>query len=305
MRVGGLLLIAATTGSLLVSAALGAPAPPTGAIVFASAPGSAIAAPSEIAYTSVVGGPVVDLTHAGRRGMVAAEPRWSPDGSRIVFVMAPRRYLNAYAGDGNIYVMSANGTDLHKLTRGLDASAPAWSPDGSRIVFIEGQGQALVVMHADGSHRHVVAQARGYYESPAWSPDGRLIAYESGSDWHSKAIFTIRANGSGERRLTRRSDSIGDPAWSPDGSRIAYSSGNRIWIMTASGASARPVTTCRPASCVFDFAPGWSPSGRELVFVRQEDGGAARHLYVLKLATHRLRPLAPAVRWAGSPDWRP
>jgi hypothetical protein len=40
------------------------------------------------------------------------------------------------------------------------------------------------------------------------------------------------------------------------------------------------------------------------VFVRQEDGGAATRLYVVKLATGALRPITPGVRWASSPDWR-
>jgi hypothetical protein len=129
--------------------------------------------------------------------MVAAEPRWSADGSRIVFVMSPRGHLTRYAGDGDIYVMNADGTNIRRLTNGLDASSPAWSPDGSRIVFVKGQGQELVVMSADGSDQDVIAQARGYYEGPAWSPDGQAIAYQSspGRDKDVTALFTIRPNG--------------------------------------------------------------------------------------------------------------
>jgi TolB protein len=236
---------------------------------------------------------------------VAAEPRWSPDGSRIAFLMSPRGHLTRYAGDGDICVMNANGTDIRRLTDGLDASSPAWSPDGSRIVFVKGQGQALVVMSARGSDQHVIARARGYYEWPAWSPDGHAIAYQSHPDRGSDitAIFRIQPDGTGDRQLTPRSASGGFPAWSRSGSRIAYSASERIWVMNSNGTKAHGVTDCR-LPCVDDFAPAWSPDGSELVFVRQEDGGGARRLYVLELSTRAVRALTPGIRWASSPDWR-
>jgi Tol biopolymer transport system component len=100
---------------------------------------------------------------------------------------------------------------------GMVAAEPRVSPDGSRIVFVEDQGRELVVMRADGSHQHVIARARGYYEEPARSPDGRAIAFQShaGRDKKTTAIVTIRPDGAGERRLTSRSGSAGFPAWSP------------------------------------------------------------------------------------------
>jgi Tol biopolymer transport system component len=273
--------------------------------VFDEAASDSLDARIEIAYAPARGGAVVPLTSASKRGTVAAEPRWSPDGSRIAFVMSPRGHLTRYAGDGDIYVMNADGTHIRRLTDGLDASSPAWSPDGSRIAFIEGQGQALAIMRSDGSDQHVIAQRRGYYESPAWSSDGRLIAYDSGPDWSTHAIFAIRPNGTGEHQLTPHSGSIGGPAWSPDGSRIAYSARDQLWLMNADGSGARRLTHCHLPACVSDFAPAWSPSGKDLVFVQQEDGGGARRLYILNLATDAVRRLTPNVRWAGSPDWRP
>jgi TolB protein len=219
--------------------------------------------------------------------------------------MSPRGHLTRYAGDGDIYVMNADGSGLRQLTRGLYASSPAWSPDGSRITFVKDQGQELVVMDADGSSQHVIARARGYYQVPDWSPDGRTIAYQSTPNHNIDitAIFTIRPDGTGERQLTPASAHAGFPAWSPDGSQMAYAARDQLWVMNADGSNPRRLTDCR-LPCVFDYAPTWSPDGSALVFVQQEDGGAARRLYVLELAGDAVRPLTPGIRWAESPDWR-
>jgi TolB protein len=280
--------------------------PPAHVIVFARAASDSLDSRIEIAYVPARGGAIVSLTDAGKAGMVAAEPRWSPNGSRIAFVMSPLGHLTRYAGDGDIYVMNSDGTGIRQLTHGLDASSPAWSPEGSRIAYVQDQGQELVVMRADGSGQHVIARARGYYESPAWSPDGRTIAYQSSPTGNIDltAVFTIRPDGTHERQLTSVSASAGFPAWSPDGTRIAYSAGDQLWIMNSDGTGARRLTNCR-LPCVFDFAPAWSPNGSKLVFVQQENGGAARRLYILELATGAVSPLTPSIQWAASPDWRP
>ncbi len=311
--VGITALLVAGAGIALAVISLGrssspsaSPTPPPDAIVFEKAASDSLDAPIEIAYVSARGGAVVPLTVALKAGMVAAEPRWSPDGSRIAFVMSPRGHLTRYAGDGDIYVMNADGSDIRRLTQGLNASSPAWSPHGSRIAFVRNQGQELVVMRADGTDQKVTARARGYYQGPAWSPDGRVIAYQSspGRDKEITAIFTIRPDGTDERQLTPASASAGGPAWSPDGSRIAYSARDQVWIMNSDGSDARRLTNCQ-LPCVSDFASAWSPNGSELVIVQQENGGAARRLYILELATGAVRPLTPGIRWAGSPDWRP
>lgn len=281
------------------------PTPPADAIVFDQASSDSLGARIEIAYVPAGGGDVVAVTTAGKAGMVAAEPRWSPDGSQIAFVMGRRGQLTRYAGGGDIYVINADGTGIRRLAGG-NASSPAWSPDGSRIVYVHNQGQQLVIMDADGSNQQVIAHARGYYQRPAWSPDGRSIVYQStpGVDREITAIFTIRSDGAGERQLTDGSASEGFPAWSPDGSRIAYSAGERLWIMDADGSDAHLITHCR-LPCVADFAPAWAPDGSHLVFIRQEQGGAARRLYIVELAAGAVTPLAADIRWAGSPDWRP
>lgn len=75
-------------------------------------------------------------------------PRWSPDGTQIVF---QRFASSSIASD--IYVMNADGTDVQRLTQLGTAFQPAWSPDGSKIVFGSGLGRQseIFVMSADGT----------------------------------------------------------------------------------------------------------------------------------------------------------
>ena len=77
------------------------------------------------------------------------EPRWSPDGSKILF-------MSDIGGNGvQIYTMNTDGTNLVALTNAGNNGDPAWSPDGSKIAFgsnREGGGKLdIFTMNADGS----------------------------------------------------------------------------------------------------------------------------------------------------------
>src|SRR3954466_14957011 len=88
----------------------------------------------------IAGGKATPLT----RGMALdAQPRFSPDGKRIVFV-------SDRAGAANVWIMSLDKKDTVQVTRErqLSFDSPEWTPDGKYIVV--SRNNALYMYHVDG-----------------------------------------------------------------------------------------------------------------------------------------------------------
>ena len=149
-------------------------------------------------------------------------PSYSPDGTKIVF--RGDLDLAEPSGDEELYVMDADGTNLHQLTSNGDFdSAPSWSPDGKRILFerapagtftpgVEAQEKDVYVMRADGTHVRRLTDSPGIDEGPEFSPDGTKIAFSSARDGQQE-LYVMDADGSNPRRLTDNPARDESPDW--------------------------------------------------------------------------------------------
>jgi Tol biopolymer transport system component len=207
------------------------------------------------------------LTHVGK-GHAASSPEFSPDGSRIVFII-----------DGQIWVMNANGSAQHQLTRqpGFVNQQPSWSPDGRKIVFSHCAAPFgfiefcdLDVMNADGSGMKKLLGGNWVNQLPEYSPNGRAIAFASNRGGYFCAVWVMNANGGAVRRLTNPNLEASSPDWSPDGRRILFGTNcdrprSQIWVMNANGSSPHPLTHMPPRG----DAPvaSYSPDGRKIVLL--------------------------------------
>jgi Tol biopolymer transport system component len=320
-RIGtiGMALILGVVGTLVAVRAFAPPDRskpagllPHGAISFVR--GTILAGASipdaEIYLMEPDGSGVRKLTGAAAEGKVAAEPAWSADGTRIAFVLSTPQHLGAYAGDGDIYVMNADGTGLAKLTDGLRDARPAWSPDGTRIVFVRDQGNSLVVMNADGSGATEIRphdDAFPPYEWPTWSPEGTRIAFQASpsAGVDTNGVYVTDVDGNRTARVTPGS-SDGSPAWSPDGTTLAYAGSDGIYLHDMQSGTDHRLTICgRQENCGFDFEPSWAPDGNRIVFARQDYGGSSVQIFVVNADGTGLQQLTSGPEWNAQPMWQP
>ena len=160
-------------------------------------------------------------------------PAWSPDGSRLAFVVQDDDHP-----EGSIWMANADGSDASLLSGGgaecpVGLFHPAWSPDGTKLAVVCYPGgddhESVAVMDlattsirrlADFTHPDAVNSA------PTWSPDGRTIAFEilrydpTNTFTVGSVVATVPAEGGEVQRLTSPERFMVHPDWSPDGAEL-------------------------------------------------------------------------------------
>jgi dipeptidyl aminopeptidase/acylaminoacyl peptidase len=155
-------------------------------------------------------------------------PRWSPDGSRLIFARATEK--DGKPQPPQLYLLSFVGGEPRPLTdlpRG--ASSPAWSPDGKAVAFLSGTTPEDI----DKARR----LKKG--EKPERESDVRIVTREEfrrdnagyRDDRHPSHIWTIPVPGPGDspadvplepRQLTSGPFEESEPAWMDNGEELAF-----------------------------------------------------------------------------------
>ena len=178
---------------------------------------------TRIFVRSIAGGRSIALTDD--TSQVQSHPRWSPDGSRVLFLQR-----------GGVFSVPASGgaeTPEVPLSRTSPVGSAAWSPDGKSIGYVI--EDSLFVRDPGGASRAIA----GFFEPSGcqWNPDGEYIACTSGNAV-STTIGQLFGNLSPSKIVTVRvkdglvspiTDSLSfnlSPIWSPDG-RWLYFVSNR------------------------------------------------------------------------------
>ena len=133
------------------------------------------------------------------------------------------------------------------------------------------------------------------------APAGLIVFTGSRDD--GDHLFVVGSDGTGRRQLTSGAGDDALPAWSPGRRRIAFTSTRLsgtvaqkdIFLVDRDGKELLPILQTERD----EEGPAWAPDGRSIVF----SGGS--DLYVLTLATNRVRKLAATRSSEGAPSWSP
>lgn len=158
-----------------------------------------------------------DAAIVGDNLLPARRPRWSPDGSRIL-------YQTQLAGKSQIWAVNLDVMDSTKLSDGIFFDQhPEWHPHEERIVFSSARGESgFDIWETDlpTGLSWRISNDSGDETEPAWSADGRSLVYVR--RLNDRWSLILRNHGQPERELVVSAEPLSSPSWRPDGSLITF-----------------------------------------------------------------------------------
>ncbi len=232
--------------------------------------------------------------------------QWSPDGRRLVFVVAAPDTVESTT-NYDVYLADPARQSVRRLTRNPKGdSSPSFSSGGDTLAFVATRGgdtqQTIYMLSLEGGDPWVFGSFDEAVGEVHWSPDGRYLAYTKNDTLPRRVIEQRRRKWdptvegeqlqfphlwvadlvTGERRrLTSGAFHVWNARWSPDSRSLAFlvnpthladdANLTDIAVVPAAGGPMR-----RLGSLGGDFS--WSPDSRSIAWA----AGAHRDVWIEK-----------------------
>ncbi|MEX0601379.1 MAG: peptidase S9, partial [Rhodothermales bacterium] len=261
---------------------------------------------------------------AGRRvlapdidgGEINISPSVSPDGRYVAFLSERDLFsINLFVADaetGEVITSLQNpAADRHMDALRFINSAGSWSPDGRRLAFVsfaKGDNQISIFNVENRSVRERFSvEGVSAMTNLSWSPDGSSIAF-SGLDGGISDLYVLNLETNAVRQLTDDRFADLQPDWSPDGRFVAFTTDrgpdgtdfemldyrrNRLAVYDT---ETDEIDILTPFGEALHHNPQFSPDGRSLFFISDQDG--FKDVYRLDLSsgqTYRITDLVTGV----------
>jgi Tol biopolymer transport system component len=196
--------------------------------------------------------------------VTAALPRFSPDGSQVLFTalgpeLRPQLRVVPAAGGSSRAVLSAD----------QNQSEAVWSTDGRSLAFSAftdrpERPMTIKLLDLETGHVSTVPGSEGL-NSPRWSPDGRFLAALSADA--ARLMLYDFASGQWRVLLSLRPAEVSWPTWSRDSRHLLFDTGTkclRLRIADGGRDTVAPLSGLQRAFYDFGTWAGFTPDGSAL-----------------------------------------
>lgn len=233
-------------------------------------------------------------------------------GGRIYFIVkqADESYTTAWVRPNKkdeIFSDVTLGTapgDLNNAL-GTNASPLDWSARAGKLAYVIGSGTQNKLQTIDQNQNVTDVASHGAIVTPRWFGDGTQLAYIGyDNSFQNQKIYLVNADGSNKRECfgARSGETLRGLAVSPVTSEIVfvsnYSGGSELWKLDSTCSAPIPLTHLN----VDTTAPAFSPDGKTIAFVSNQDGPSQFAIYLMSADGTDIRRLIEGFSPIFAPD---